>query len=339
MKRCPRITEKLPAPSHLTVSFLALLLTIWPLGALAANFAGSLQQVTITDAAGSNKPPKAVFTMAQSGNSVTLDASGSTDADGTISEYRWDFGDSTTGTGVKTTHQYQSFGTFPITLSVIDNAGGVALSQTTLVGAKAAAYFKLATAGTGANSGKIYDEISATWLGTGAAATNFVTEENRPCLKSTGPTTRVGIPVGNLLPNGLAKFTLTFNVKTADATLWGQSPIFFAGGGNESIFTLYDNTALHPTISERTNYQTVSAAINKNFSNNTWQQVRITSDAELKKIRVWIDNVEQTLTGSTANMGNWGTLSGTLYFGYLATTGRTLFLNEVQIWNQIIPGP
>lgn len=307
--------------------------------ALAFSFAGSLQGVTITDAAGADKAPTAAFTATPNGNTVTLDASGSTDSDGTIGSYRWDFGDSTTGSGSKVTHTYSADGTYPITLTVVDNGGAVALSQSQFVTAvKPNAYFKLAAAGVSPNVGKIYEEISGTWLGSGADKVAFVTDSNKPCLKNSAATTGVGIPVGSFLPNGAAQFTVTFNVKVADASLWGQTPIYFAAGGNEFVFSIYDNASLNPTLSERTAYKAVNPVINKKFSNNTWQAVRITSDATTKQVRVWIDNVEQTLTGSTANMGNWGTLSGTLYFGALATSGRTIFLNEVKVWNKILPG-
>jgi len=51
-----------------------------------------------------------------------FDASSSHD-DGTITNYAWDFGDSTTGTGVTTTHVYNVANTYTVTLTVTDNAG------------------------------------------------------------------------------------------------------------------------------------------------------------------------------------------------------------------------
>jgi len=56
-----------------------------------------------------------------------FDASGSSDPDGTIASYAWNFGDSTpTGSGVSTGHTYAaSFAgaVLPVSLTVIDNAG------------------------------------------------------------------------------------------------------------------------------------------------------------------------------------------------------------------------
>jgi lysophospholipase L1-like esterase len=71
-----------------------------------------------------NKDPKPVVRTAQNGRTVTVDASSSTDSDGTIQEYLWEFGDGTTATGVRATHTYSRAGDYLVTLAVRDNAGG-----------------------------------------------------------------------------------------------------------------------------------------------------------------------------------------------------------------------
>jgi len=73
----------------------------------------------------SGKPPVASFTATPNptivGAAVAFDASASSDPDGTIVAYAWDFGDSTVGSGVTASHPYLTFGTFNVTLTVTDN--------------------------------------------------------------------------------------------------------------------------------------------------------------------------------------------------------------------------
>jgi PKD repeat protein len=76
-----------------------------------------------------NAAPSAAFTATPSGLQVAVDGSASADADGSIASYDWAFGDGTTGTGATASHTYATAGTYPVTLTVIDDAG--ATSETT----------------------------------------------------------------------------------------------------------------------------------------------------------------------------------------------------------------
>ena len=69
--------------------------------------------------------PTASFTDPSAGSSVKFDASGSTDPDGTVARYLWNFGDGTPllDNGPKPTHTYAKPGVYTVTLTLFDDAG------------------------------------------------------------------------------------------------------------------------------------------------------------------------------------------------------------------------
>ena len=84
-----------------------------------------------------NAPPvAAVSANPTSGTApltVTFDGSASTDSDGSITSYAWNFGDGATGTGPAASHTYNNAGSYTATLTVTDNGGangstGIAIS-------------------------------------------------------------------------------------------------------------------------------------------------------------------------------------------------------------------
>jgi subtilisin family serine protease len=81
-----------------------------------------------------NQPPTARAGgpyAAQAGQAVQFSGGSSSDADGTINSYRWDFGDGTTGAGAAPAHAYVSAGTYTVTLTVTDDRGASASATTT----------------------------------------------------------------------------------------------------------------------------------------------------------------------------------------------------------------
>jgi len=72
-----------------------------------------------------NKPPQAVAgadVVAALGDVVQFNGSTSSDQDGTLQRYVWDFGDNKTTEGVAATHVYASAGNYRVTLRVEDNS-------------------------------------------------------------------------------------------------------------------------------------------------------------------------------------------------------------------------
>lgn len=70
-----------------------------------------------------NVPPVAAFTGSVSGMEVTVDASASSDPDGSIESYAWSFGDGTVASGAQATHTYTQPGSYVVALTVTDDSG------------------------------------------------------------------------------------------------------------------------------------------------------------------------------------------------------------------------
>ena len=81
-------------------------------------------QYTVATVPSANQPPTASFTSSLSGLTASFDGSGSSDPDGSIASYSWNFGDgSAAGSGVTPQHTYAAPGTYQVTLTVTDNQG------------------------------------------------------------------------------------------------------------------------------------------------------------------------------------------------------------------------
>jgi hypothetical protein len=73
-----------------------------------------------------NQSPTARITGPTSGSvgaALTFSGSTSSDPDGTIASYAWNFGDSSTGTGASASHTYSAAGTYTVRLTVTDDKG------------------------------------------------------------------------------------------------------------------------------------------------------------------------------------------------------------------------
>ena len=76
----------------------------------------------------SNKPPVADPDgpyAGSPGQAVQFDGTGSSDPDGTIVAYDWDFGDGNTATGATPSHTYAAAGNYTVTLTVTDDGGAL----------------------------------------------------------------------------------------------------------------------------------------------------------------------------------------------------------------------
>jgi PKD repeat protein len=162
------------------------------------------------------------------GAAVIFSAAGSSDPQGQPLSYAWNFGDSTTGTGVSTTHTYSAAGVYIVTLKVTDSSGlaGTATSQATIS----------AAANTSARNGVVYGgqqpvsgatvqlwQVGTTGYGTGASA-----------LGTSATTGSDG------------SFSITGNYSCANAANGGNTLVYLtATGGNPGLGQGTNNSAIY----------------------------------------------------------------------------------------------
>ena len=91
---------------------------------------------TTTPPVTGNQSPTASFTATPTSGVtplvVSFNASTSSDSDGSIISYAWDFKDGSTGTGQTINHTFSSTGSYNVKLTVIDNEGATDLTTKTI---------------------------------------------------------------------------------------------------------------------------------------------------------------------------------------------------------------
>jgi PKD repeat protein len=96
------------------------------------------QTITVSSTAtggGTNNPPTADFTYTKSGLEVSF-TDQSTDSDGSVIQWNWDFGDGNTSSAQNPTHTYGSDGNYTVTLTAFDDSTEIdSYSQTISVSA------------------------------------------------------------------------------------------------------------------------------------------------------------------------------------------------------------
>jgi len=76
-----------------------------------------------------NHDPVAKMSFTTAGRTITVDGGASTDSDGTVVDYLWEFGDGSTATGKRVSHTYTTPGNYLTTLAIRDNGGGEAFTS------------------------------------------------------------------------------------------------------------------------------------------------------------------------------------------------------------------
>ena len=129
---------------------------------------GATATKTSTVTVAAPQDPVAAFTSTVTGLGVALDASGSSDPDGTIASYAWTFGDGATGTGVNAAHTYATPGSYDVTLTVTDDSGATATKTESVTVAAPSVFATDAFERTGTGTWGSAD-LGGAWVHTGPA--------------------------------------------------------------------------------------------------------------------------------------------------------------------------
>ncbi|NYJ06259.1 beta strand repeat-containing protein [Petropleomorpha daqingensis] len=164
-----------------------------------------------------NQNPTAAFTATQNGLTVGVDGTGSSDPDGQIASYAWNWGDSTApGSGATASHTYAAAGTYTVTLTVTDNRGGTATTTHDVTVANAPAVIAQDAFGRTVSSGLGTADVGGAWVA--AAGSSRMSVNNG--------TATLGLPTANVNTTGY------LNVSQTDSELRTTFSLSAAPTGN-----------------------------------------------------------------------------------------------------------
>ena len=162
-----------------------------------------------------NVAPTASFSATVTDLTAALDGRASTDSDGSVVGFAWDFGDGSTDStsGPVLNHRYAAPGTYTVTLTVTDNRGGTGSTSssitTTLKAGRTGTEFVDDEFGREVTNGLGVADLGGAWTLTGPTSSFSV----------TGGAARIQIALGASRATYLADRTVTDSDMAADVSL------------------------------------------------------------------------------------------------------------------------
>ncbi len=162
-----------------------------------------LTRYTVPSGGVANLPPTASFASSCTNLSCTF-TDASTDADGTVTAWSWNFGDATTATVRNPSHTYAAGGTYIVTLTVTDNLGATNTTTRTVTATAPVSGITLSTRGYKVRNSA---RVNLTWSG----ATGTVVDVIRNGTRVASPTNT------SAYTDVLGKVTGTFTYQVCNA--------------------------------------------------------------------------------------------------------------------------
>ncbi|MBZ5739743.1 PKD domain-containing protein [Nocardioides mangrovi] len=268
----------------------------------AGNYSATTSVLAV---AGAHLPPTASFTNTTSYSTVQVDGSASTATDGTITDYLWDFGDSSGARGAIAEHTYAAAGTYIVKLTVTDSTGATGTTSQTVTVASAAApsptdpYGKLVYS----LSPSVYYRLGET---SGSTA------------KDSGPEGRTGTYVGNVTKGvaGVLAGSTDTAVSTTNATGFVTSPKLTAAPSTFSLAVWFKSTST--SGGRLIGYSSSNTGSSSNYDRHLF----LRNDGTV--VFGAYTGVENRVTSTTAiNNGQWHLAVGTLS----PTDGMKLYID------------
>lgn len=145
--------------------------------------------ITATGGGPTNQPPRAVIsgpTTGVAGTALSFSGSQSSDSDGTISSYAWNFGDNTTATGATASHTYAAAGTYTVRLTVTDNRNDTGFTD-----------FSVVVSAAGGTTGTISGTVTSPQRGALSGVTVTAAGGPAATTSATGTYTIANVPGGS----------------------------------------------------------------------------------------------------------------------------------------------
>ncbi len=304
------------------------------------------QQVTVT-APPANQPPVAAFTHTESNLTTSVNGSTSSDPDGTVASYAWDFGDGGTATGVTASHPFGSAGTYPVKLTVTDDKGATnsTTQQVTVTAPVDPAYAKDAFERTTANGWGTAD-LGGAWtvsgalpkwsVGSGVGSVSLAAGGSGtailPSVSKTDTEVAVALASSKIATGGGDYFSVI--ARQVGATTDYRGKVQFRSDGTVVVVLTKMVAGTETAVSSTVVLPGVTMAANDKL------QVRVqavgTSPTTLR-LKAWKDGTTEpaawtlNVTDNTSGLQSAGAVAFYLYLSSSATNGPALF-NLDDLW-------